>query len=31
VSIRSSANRWGLATSAFPGRTEWTTSRKFTA
>src|SRR3954453_10024474 len=31
VSIRSSANRWGLATSAFPVQTEWTTSWKFTA
>src|SRR5262245_57682304 len=26
LSIRSSANRWALATSAFPVRTEWTTS-----
>src|SRR5580700_8969708 len=26
VSIRSSANRWGLATSAFPVAIEWTTS-----
>src|SRR4029453_13578876 len=31
VSLRSSANRWGLATSAFTVQAEWTTSWKFTA
>jgi ATP-dependent DNA ligase len=31
MSIRSSANRFCLATSAFTAGAEWTTSRKFTA